>query len=617
MIQVNNLCKSYGGHVLFDSVNLSLNSGERLGLVGRNGHGKTTLLRMILGLERHDSGGILIPDGYKTGHLSQHIHFTEDTVIKEACLSLTPNEDHRDETYKAASILMGLGFSESDYILHPSDISGGFQVRLNLAKLLLSDPNLLLLDEPTNYLDILSLRWLARFLRGWKKELILITHDRGFMDSVTTHTAAIHRCKIRKVEGTTSKVYQQLMLEEEIYEKTRVNDEKKRKETEEFINRFRAKATKAKAVQSRIKSLEKRETLEKLSQKKNLAFSFNSSPFTGKELMAIKNLSFGFDDTAQPLINNLSFSVRHRDRIAIIGKNGKGKTTLLNLLAGEYSPTKGIIRRHQNTKLAYFGQTNIERLDPNKTVEEDIMDANAELSRGSARNICGVMMFSGENALKKIGVLSGGEKSRVLLGKLLVSPVNLLLLDEPSNHLDMESAESLLEAINDFDGAVIIVTHNEAMLMKLATRLIIFDGGEVCLFEGTYTDFLERVGWRDEIETIRAKASGSKQTEDKQQLKRTRAELINKRSRTLKALQDKINSLEKEIISLEERLARENKDILEASLAGDGEAIQRLSKSIHAAGLEIEKLFPELEIMHMELESKTKEFQERLDAVGV
>ncbi|GBD97661.1 MAG TPA: ATP-binding cassette domain-containing protein [Nitrospirae bacterium] len=618
MIQVSNLDKSYGQQVIFDKAGFTVNPGERVGLVGRNGHGKTTLFRMILGQEQPDSGIISIPDDYRRGHLSQHIRFTEATVLKEACLSLPAGEGGKDETYKAETILMGLGFSTDDFSLAPMDLSGGYQVRLNLAKVLVSDPDILLLDEPTNYLDIVSLRWLAQFLRSWQKELIIITHDRSFMDSVTTHTMAIHRFKIRKVAGPTEKVYQQLLLEEEIYEKTRMNNDKKRKETEQFINRFRAKATKARAVQSRIKALQKKERLEKLSEIKNLEFRFNPAPFTGRQLMEVKNLSFGFDHDGPRLINGLSFYVGKTDRIAIIGKNGKGKTTLLNLIAGELSPLHGTVRCHRHMKPAYFGQTNIVRLNLHKTVEEEIMDADPEHHRGAARNICGAMMFPGDHALKKISVLSGGEKSRVLLGKLLVSPANMLLLDEPTNHLDMESTESLLEAIDDFGGAVIIVTHSEMILHALATRLIVFDDGKVTLFEGTYQDFLDRVGWKNENEAAQSNArvaGTANRAPNKKLLRRIRAELINEKSRTLGALQKRIDKVEEEIISLEEKTGQDNRDILEASLKGDGETIKRISKAIHDSKTKIESLFSELELLHVGLESKTKAFEEKFKAI--
>ena len=617
MIQVSNLEKSYGRQVLFDKIGFIINPGERVGLVGRNGHGKTTLFSLILGQEHQDSGTVSIPNGYKIGHLSQHIRFTEESVLKEACLSLPHREDGRDESYKAEAILMGLGFSADDLVLNPAQLSGGFQVRLNLAKVLVSNPNLLLLDEPTNYLDIVSLRWLVRFLRAWKKELIIITHDRSFMDSVTTHTMAIHRCGIRKIAGPTENVYQQLLMEEEIYEKTRVNDEKKRNEIEQFINRFRAKATKAKAVQSRVKALQKKERLEKLSDTRNLDFTFNSAPFNSKQLMEVKDLSFGFDPGA-PLIDGLSFHVGKKDRIAIIGKNGKGKTTLLNLLSGELAPLSGKVRHHNNLKFAYFGQTNINRLDPQKTVEEEIMDAQPDHNRGASRKICGVMMFPGDDALKKISVLSGGEKSRVLLGKLLVSPANMLMLDEPTNHLDMESAESLLEAIDDFSGGVVIVTHSEMILHAIATRLIVFDNGKAALFEGTYQDFLDRVGWNNEIpRTQRSPKVNEGKTVDRKLRRRLRAELVNEKSRTLGALQKQIIEIESDIMSLEAMVEHSNKDIMNASVKGDGDTINRLSKALYDAQSKISSLFSKLEPLHIEFEDKTKEFEEKLSGIGM
>ncbi|NOZ24905.1 MAG: ATP-binding cassette domain-containing protein [Nitrospirae bacterium] len=624
MIQINGLYKSYGRQVIFDDVSFTVSTGERIGLVGRNGHGKTTLFRMILGQEHPDAGTISLPSGYSIGHLSQHIRFEADTVLGEACLSLPPQEDGRDETYKAETVLAGLGFQREDLVLHPTTLSGGFQVRLNLAKVLLSDPCMLLLDEPTNYLDIVSMRWLARFLRGWRKEFILITHDRDFMDGVTTHTMAIHRCKIRKVEGTTGKLYGQLLLEEEVHEKTRINDEKRRREAEQFINRFRAKATKARAVQSRLKALKRRERLEELTEIENLAFRFNPAPFTGRYLMEVSSLSFGFSPGGPLLIEDLSFHVGKEDRIAIIGRNGHGKTTLLNLLAGELSPVAGAVRRHRDLRLAYFGQTNIERLNPGMTVEEEIMAAHPERHRGTARSICGAMMFPGDHALKKVGVLSGGEKSRVLLGRLLVTPANMLLLDEPTNHLDMESTESLLEAIKEFRGAVVIVTHSEMILHALATRLIVFDGGKVFLFEGTYSEFLERVGWRSEDlsggeglprGTATRKPGRAKQSSDRKRLRRIRAGLINERARTLGALKVRIDEIEGEIMRLEEETGQHNDDLVRVSAAGDAEAIVRISKALHDATSRIESLFSSLEALYGELDTRTREFQEKLDAV--
>jgi ATP-binding cassette subfamily F protein 3 len=613
VIQISGLCKTYGRQVLFDTVGLTVNAGERIGLVGRNGHGKTTLFRMIMGQEHPDSGVISVPNNYAIGHLSQHLVSRERTVLHEACLGLRPAEDGRDETYRAAAVLLGLGFTTADYQRSPGDLSGGYQVRLNLAKLLVSEPNLLLLDEPTNYLDVVSIRWLTQFLRNWKSELILITHDREFMDSVTTHTIGIHRCRLKKIEGPTHKLYEQILQEEEIHEQTRMNDERKRREVEQFINRFRAKANKASAVQSRIKALQKKERLEQLSGIKTLDFEFRAAPFTGKQLMVAEDLSFSYDGKAR-LIDGFGISVGKKDRIAVVGKNGKGKTTLLNLLAGEISPASGAISCHQQTRLAYFGQTNIMRLSPDKTVEEEVMDVHPENSRGAARNICGAMMFEGDSALKKISVLSGGEKSRVLLGKLLVSPSNLLLLDEPTNHLDMESIDSLIEALDSFDGAVIIVTHSEMILHAVATKLIVFDDDKVRMFDGIYQDFLDRVGWSDEEGGNSAECGPGSQNRqgNRKDLRRMRAEIITDRSRTLGPLQNRIDEIEQTIIGLERQAESDTQALLDASVKGEGEKIRALSVSLHNSKERIDALFDELAALTEEHAARTREFEERL-----
>jgi len=261
MLTVSNLSKTYGSQALFEEASFVVNLGERVGLVGRNGHGKSTLLRIILGEEDQDSGDVFVSKDYKIGHLSQHLKFTESNILDECVLALPLLDGCWKETYKAEELLHGLGFSDSDFSRAPSEFSGGYQIRLNLVKLLLSEPNLLLLDEPTNYLDIVSVRWLQRFLREFKGEVLIVTHDRHFMDSVTTHTLGIHRCKVKKIEGGTEKLYTLIAEEEELYEKTRVGEEKKRREVEKFVERFRAKASKAKSVQSRVKLLEKMEVM--------------------------------------------------------------------------------------------------------------------------------------------------------------------------------------------------------------------------------------------------------------------------------------------------------------------------------------------------------------------
>jgi ATP-binding cassette subfamily F protein 3 len=406
-------------------------------------------------------------------------------------------------------------------------------------------------------------------------------------------------------------------MEEEVYEQTRINEERKRAEVEQFINRFRAQATRARAVQSKIKALQRHERREKMSAIKDLEFAFVSAPFSGKWLMEAKDISFSFDPEGPALIDRLNLAVGKKDRIAVIGKNGKGKTTLLNLFAGELQPLRGEVNRHAQLRLAYFGQTNIQRLSPEKTVEEEILDVQPDHNRGAARKICGIMMFEGDSALKKVSVLSGGEKSRVLLGKLVVSPANLLLLDEPTNHLDMESVDSLLEAIDAFDGAVVIVTHSDMILHAIATKLIVFDDDRVKVFDGTYQDFLDRGGWKDEALPARTVQSAGQKGNgvSRKDLKRMKAELINSRSRTLTPLTTRIAEIEKTITEIEQDIAQDTQALIDASVKGEGEPIKRLTKSIYEARGKIDLLFDELVTLTDMLDAKSREFEEQLEAL--
>ncbi|HLC16655.1 MAG TPA: ABC-F family ATP-binding cassette domain-containing protein, partial [Thermodesulfovibrionia bacterium] len=592
MIQVDKLTKRYGNRVLFENVSFMVNARERVGLVGRNGHGKTTLLRILTGEEGYDDGTLSMPRNYRIGYLRQNLNFTEDTVLKEGVKGL--QEQEQGHSWKVEKILAGLGFTQETFAMHPLEISGGYQVRLNLAKVLVSDPDLLLLDEPTNYLDITSIRWLERFLTNWPRELILITHDRGFMDKVITHTIGIHLRKVRKVQGNTEKYYMQIAQEAEIYEKTRINDEKRRKDIEIFIRRFRAKARLANMVQSRIKTLAKTEKREKLEKIKDLSFSFRYSPFASKYVMQVDNLSFGYDS---PLIQDLSFAVGAHDRICVIGKNGKGKTTLLKLLAGVLASQKGRVNYSSGVVNGFFEQTNIKTLVDSNTVEEEILNACPEMGRKAARDICGAMMFEGDEALKTIRMLSGGEKSRVMLGKILAQPVNLLLLDEATNHLDMESCDSLLAAIDNFEGAVIMVTHNEMFLHALAERLIVFQRGRVSMFEGSYQRFLEKEGWEDE-EEVRVKnnvKNEDSQKFQKKDMRKLRSEIIIERSRVVKSLEQSVAEVEDAIESHERRLTELNTALEKASQASERARIVEISMSMHHAQLEIDRLFGELE----------------------
>ena len=611
VLTVTGLSKAYGKQTLFEGVSFQVGPGERVGLVGRNGHGKSTLFRILTREEAPDEGTVTIPAGYRIGHLSQHLHFRHLTTLEEAASALPRSEDGSDETYQAKAILAGLGFGEADLSGNPNDLSGGFQVRLNLARVLLSGSSLLLLDEPTNYLDVVSIRWLRRFLRAWESELLLITHDRDFMDSVTTHTMAIHRCRVRKLPGGTGKIYEQILQEEEVHEQTRVNDDRRRKEAEAFITRFRAQATKARAVQSRIKALARHERLEKLGEVKDLGFSFTEAPFPGRWMLEVSGLAFGYDPR-RPLIEGLSLAVGRRDRIAVVGPNGRGKTTLLRLLAGELAPVSGSVTPSANLRIGYFGQTNVERLRPELSVDEEVRQANPSLTRTQVRTLCGAMMFGGDAAEKRISVLSGGERSRVLLARILAAPVNLLLLDEPTNHLDQESVDAFIDALDGFDGAVILVTHVERALSALATRLVVFDGGKVVVFQGGYADFLEQVGWQAEAQEEPPARAAGKSPASRRDARRQRAEIVTRRSKEFGRLRGAIDAMEAEIVELEDRLARDEAAIIEASVKNDGAAIRALSTAASAARGRVERLFDEMAALGKELQEKERAYDEEL-----
>lgn len=571
MIQLENISLSYNGIPLLENVSFSLGRKERAGLIGRNGSGKSTIFRLLMGVEKQDSGTIGIAKGYRIGWLEQHIRFTEATVLDETVLGLPVDE--QCDVYKAEKMLLGLGFSEEQFEKSPKDLSGGYQLRLNLAKLLLSEPDCLLLDEPTNYLDILSMRFLSKILSKWPGELIVICHDREFMDSITTHTLGIVRKKVRKLVGSSIDFFTQIAAQEEIHEKTRVNQDKKKAQLQSFIDRFGAKASKAAQAGARKKALDKIPALEALKSLYNLDFSFRVRTLPGEKVGEIRDVSFAYTDI--PLIENFSLLLEQGDRIAVIGKNGNGKSTLLRLIAKDLKPVSGSVNYAEQVVIGYFGQTNIERLHKDRTIEEEVKLGNPNLPYSDVKAICGQMLFSGDLSTKKISVLSGGEKSRVLLGKIIADPCNLLLLDEPTHHLDIESVEALIDALNDFSETFIIVTHSELILKRLELdKLIVCHENRQEIFLGNYTEFLEKQGWEEEkpkSKIQKSKEQPKKPTSDKE-----------------------ARELEKKILALEELQIRDYDLLAEASTKGDHAKIQALSKTTSDRAEEIDALYKQM-----------------------
>ncbi|PIE71674.1 MAG: ABC transporter ATP-binding protein [Deltaproteobacteria bacterium] len=626
MLLIDHLSKGYGSQVLFDDISFKINSRERIGLVGRNGHGKTTLLRLITGQEEADKGQIVIPKHYRIGYVEQMIRFTAPTILDEGMNGLCAQD--AGQAWKVEKVLAGLGFSEADMGKPPESFSGGFQVRLNLAKVLVSEPDLLLLDEPTNYLDIMSIRWIQRFLVSWPREVLLITHDRGFMDAVITHTVGIHRQKIRKVAGNTGKYYAQIEMDETVYEKTRQNDERKKKEMEQFITRFRAKARLAGLVQSRIKALEKMDIGDKLETLQALEFCFRSRPFPAKQVGRVSRLSFGYTPELQ-LVRTFSLSIQAGDRICIIGKNGRGKTTLLKLLAGSLQPDAGEVVYHSEVVKGLYEQTHVQTLVDRRSVEEEIRMSHPDVDYQRARQISGLMMFPGDAALKRISVLSGGEKSRVMLGKLLATPVNLLLLDEPTNHLDMDSCDALLAALDAFDGTLVMVTHNEGFLHTLANRLVVFTENGPMVFDGTYAAFLEKIGWEEGDEGVSRRreavsvtlqpasvtTDGDSGGRNRKAYRKRRSDILSRRSAAVKKFEKDQQQTESEIESLEATLISLNTGMLEASQDGAGDRIADLAKAIRICQDEIDALYEKLESVSEAYESAKAPFDRELAAL--
>lgn len=592
MIQFEEVSLAFSGHSLFQGVSFSLQKGERCGLVGRNGSGKSTLFRLVNGEVEADRGRITVSKNYRIGTLKQHLQFSRDTLLEEAATGLP--EAQADHLYKAEKILFGLGFTESDLDRHPRDFSGGFQLRLHLAKVLISDPDCLLLDEPTNYLDLPSIHWLRTFLSRWHGEFILISHDRDFMDSVTTHMIGIHREKVRKLPGSSLDFFQQILLEEEVHEKTRIKGEKKRAHLQSYIDRFGAKASKAAQAQSKKKMLAREPILEALNRLAELSFSFREAPCPSKKMLEAKHLRFSFNQ--DPLVDDFSLEIARGERVAFIGKNGRGKSTLLRLLGSDLMPQEGSLQFSQHTQIGYFGQTHIDRLNPTHTIEQEISLANPSLNFHEVKTVAGLMMFSGALSAKSISVLSGGEKSRVLLAKIIAQPCNLLLLDEPTHHLDIESIEALIDALEDFSGALVLVTHSELILRRLPLdKIVLCEEGRQTVFLGNYDEFLKAIGWEKE-----SKKASVRETQINE--KRERANRVTQRAAALKPIQRDIRDQEAQLALLEKEQERDRKRLELADISPE------LLKAFGIRQKQIECCESQLYALYERLEEEKKNF---------
>jgi ATP-binding cassette subfamily F protein 3 len=528
MIQLSNLSKAFGDRVLFEQVTWHVSARERVGLCGPNGAGKTTLLRMLAGLEEPDAGRILRPNGLTVGYLPQDgLSHAGRTLFDEVATARQPLLDLRDElrTLEArlgdsslsladhqrlleryseleerfrredgyrldlaiTSVLRGLGFRECDFDRPTETFSGGWQMRIALAKLLVARPRLLLLDEPTNHLDLEARNWLEAFLVDYPSTVILVSHDRFFLDAVVTRIAEVDRGTITDYPGN----YSQYLVEREArVERLRAL---KRRQDEEiarirrFVDRFRYQATKASQVQSRLKLLEKMTPIALPPERKRVRFRFPPSVKSGRTVVELRGVRKAYGELV--VFRSVDLHVERGDRIALIGPNGAGKSTLMRLLAGVEPPDAGTRTEGHQVRMQYFAQDEATRLDPSLTVYETLAAGSPDHMVPMIRTILGGFLFSGDDVLKRVAVLSGGERTRLAVARMLLRPANTLLLDEPTNHLDLESKEVLLEALEDFGGTLIFVSHDRYFVDKLATKIVEVGDGEARLYPGTYAEF--------------------------------------------------------------------------------------------------------------------------------
>jgi len=589
MIRIQQLEKNFGPQLLFQDVNLNINKNEKVGLIGRNGSGKSTFLKMLLGQEEYTSGNIQISKNLLIRSLEQNLNFTEATLLEQVASAL-PKQAIGEE-WKAKSILLGLGFQNTDFERSPFEFSSGFQIRIRLAEALVSDCHLLVLDEPTNYLDITSLRWLTKFLKNWSEGLILVTHNHNFMEDIVTHTISIHRKKMRKLKGGPQKILDLTLQNEEIHEKTRLNQLKKKAKTEQFIRTFRAGARSAGLVQSRIKSLDKQEIHEKLQKIQKIQFKFQYTPFKGNILLQCEDLCFHYQEDS-PLITDFNINMLPGDKIAIIGPNGKGKSTLLKLLIDKLKPNSGKITKHGQLQIGYFSSDSKDQLDTHKSIFEELLSIN-NVNEQRIRSVCAALLFKGDDIKKKIGDLSGGEKSRVALAKVMLFNSQVLVLDEPTNHLDMESCEALTTALQDYEGTVIFVTHDEGIISQLANRLVVFDNGNAKVKDRSYQEFLSTEGWSNETQDF-FKVSKSR-GKNHNQAKKDRHKLLRKNRKEQAKLERLITKLSQEQESLGTQLSDACFNKNHAQIKTLGEQTKALTDQLDQAYENLERLIGEEE----------------------
>lgn len=627
MLSVNDLQLQYGSKHIFRDVSVQVHSGDRIGLVGVNGTGKSTLLRIMCGEQETDPGIVSRAAWFSVSYLPQEVTLDlgrrtlfeeaesafddviaqqqeldriseELAVLDQDSAEIDPLLARQGELQHALEgcdvfrirpqierILTGLGFSDADFEAPAASFSGGWIMRLLLAKLLLRKPSLLLLDEPTNHLDLDSLTWLENYLQQYEGAMIIISHDRTFLDRLTSTTWELSLGRLTVYKGNYSHYLvekeQRLELERAAYN----NQQAMIRQTERFITRFRSKSTKARQVQSRVKQLEKMERIELSETDRTIAFTFPPAAPSGRDVLTLDGVGKAYG--GRQVLRNVSLCLQRGDKLAVVGVNGAGKTTLLKMLAG-LEPAEGTIRQGHNVILTYFGQHQAQELAGELTILDSVYHAAPEMTMTQVRSLLGTFLFSGDEVEKQVQVLSGGEKSRVALAKMLVRPANLMLLDEPTNHLDISSQEVLQEAMAQYEGTIVVVSHNRFFVNSFVNKVLEIRDGKATIYEGNVDDYLEQ-RQREEEATATASANDEKENAtttsdregrriDKKEHRRQRAKEREQLNRRLGPWKKKNQDAEREIERYETRKAELEELMADPELYAEQEAWTATSK---------------------------------------